>query len=81
MQGQGIRGPTTTTSGGTLEVEVDTGGSIAVAFPGRPPTQVPVNGGRAVVPVPNGLSPGSAILIVVLGRTPPAGITVTVVAK
>ena len=79
QSGGGIRGPATATSGGTIKVEVDSGGSVSVTVPGQPPTKVPVQGGAATIPVPSNLPAGTLVQIVVLGRIPPEGITVEIV--
>lgn len=79
QDGGGIRGPTEVAPGGTIDIEVDSGGSVAVTIPGQPPTVVPVPGGRASIPVPPGLPPGTLVHIVVLGRVPPVGITVQII--
>lgn len=77
----GIRGPGVASPGTTITVEVDSPGSVAVTQPGGGLLQIPVHDGHATIPIPANATPGSQLHVVVLGRLPPQGLSVTVVAK
>ncbi|MGE3171851.1 MAG: hypothetical protein AB7O97_04445 [Planctomycetota bacterium] len=80
-QGAEIRGPDVARPGTTIEIEVDTPGTVVLVQTGRPMEEVVVQDGRATIPVPADAQPGSELHVVLLGRLPPVGHTVTVVAK
>lgn len=80
-QSPGIRGPAVATPGTSVPVEVDGPGSVVMTQPGGPMTQLPVRDGRALVPIPANAVVGSQVHVIVLGRVPPLGLSIIVVAK
>jgi len=80
-QGSGIRGPAVGAPGTTVPVEVDGPGSVVVTQPGGPMTQLPVRDGRVLVPIPANALVGTQLHVIVLGRLPPLGLSITIVAK
>ncbi len=80
-QGGPMRGPGVATPGSTVPVEVDGIGSVVVTQPGGTLIQVPVRDGKVAVPVPANAPLGSQLHVILLGRLPPVGLSITVVAK
>lgn len=81
MPGGGIRGPSVGIAGTNVTVEVDGAGSVAVAVPGAPMTQVPVRDGTVTLPLPPNAPVGSQVHVILLGRLPPIGLSITIIAK
>ena len=63
--GQAIRGPSTVTAGGTMQVEVGSGSSsLEVSFPGGETQTIPVPAdGKVTIPVPLGTSPAVTVSV------------------
>lgn len=79
--GGGMRGPSTAAPGTSVVIEVDGPGSVVVAQPGGPMVQLPVQDGRVSIPVPPNAPVGAQVHVILLGRIPPVGLSITVVAK